>query len=249
MVPEEKLLVLCGDTSNLSVTYSTPTILDTDNYLYYISLDEFDVYNSIPNIKKSANTLKIKPGKDKPEQTISIEPGSYEVSQIYSAIITELVNKDIKNPDENFKFIPRTATSKLYIELKEGWNLSFDVNNSIAKILGFKRKDKFSGPKVCEPSSIVMINQIDSLIFYCNIVEPSYFNDTQVPLLYVHPIDVPPGYKMLLGAGKEPTFIKVNVNVLDKLRVWVEDKKGELIDFRGEVLTATLRLRRVLKNQ
>ena len=102
---------------------------------------------------------------------------------------------------------------------------------------------------MCEPSSIVMINQIDSLIFYCNIVEPSYFNDTQVPLLYVHPIDVPPGYKMLLGAGKEPTFIKVNVNVLDKLRVWVEDKKGELIDFRGEVLTATLRLRRVLKNQ
>ena len=248
MIREDILLVLSGETSDISESYTCPRSLDTENYQYYLSLDEFDVYNSIPNINKSRNSLKIKPGKDKTELTIVIEPGAYEITQIHSAIITELINHGIEKPDESFRFLPNTATSKLYIDIAKDWTLSFNVNNSIASILGFKKTDTFAGPKICVPDKIVMINTVDTLFFYCNIIEPSHVNDKQRPLLYVHPINVPPGYKMTPAAGKEPTFISTNANVLDYVRVWVLDRNDKYVDFRGEKLTITLKLRKTRKH-
>lgn len=245
----DSFITLTGNTSDLRLKYQEPQILDKSNYTYHIALETFDVFNSIPNVTEENNSIKIKPGKEKEEITISITPGAYEIDQIHSMIVADLTNLGIAKVADNFKFIPMISIKQVFIEIAKGWKISFNVKNSMATLLGFKKTDSFVGPKICKGEKSVMINTVDSLIFKSNIIAPSMYQGTREPILYIHPIDVATGFKLLRRSNRDTSYIPVSTDVLDNIRVWVEDKKGKPIDFRHEDIMVNLKLRSTRKRK
>ena len=243
------LITLSGTSNSISQIFDQPIILNDEHYTHRITLDEFTMYNSIPNITNENNSIKIKDENSHKEwATISIPIGAYEVDQIYEMIVTDLDNLKFKNVDKNFKFIPMISTKQVYIELGEGWSLSFDVDGTMAPVLGFDRKDKLIGPIIGKGKHPVMINTTDEIIFKSNIVAPSLIKGKDEPVLYIHPIDVPPGYKMIRGQSNDNSYMALSTNTLDNIKVWLEDEKGKPIDIRKEKLSVSLKLRSTERN-
>ena len=59
-------------------------------------------------------------------------------------------------------------------------NVSFDVPNSLANVLGFKRSIYSVGRHASEN----LVNIVNSILVHCNIIHSSYMRGTQDPVSY-----------------------------------------------------------------
>ena len=129
--------------------------------------------------------------------------------------------------------------------MAEDWAVNFNVQHSIAPLLGFELKI-IEGQGSHSSKNIAQIQVFNSLIFLTDITYPSVFNDKYVPYIYHHSKHTPPGYNIVVSPT-DITYKSLTTNILTQITVWVQNEFGQPVNFNSEILTVELKLIRKLK--
>jgi len=233
--------ILSGNTSSF-VTCHNSVILDAKKE-YEAALLSLDIYNSIPNITESKNNIfKYSTDNGTTWKTITLNTGAYELAAINDEIKRQL----IANGDDD-KAITLTAnvsrlTSIVIIE-NLSYKVDFGVPNSIGSILGFG--GVVIGHGYNESPNIVDIMQINSILVNIDIIMGSYVNGSPSPTIYSFYPNVAPGYKIVERPNPSLIYYPLSRHDISRMRVWLTDQNGNLIDTRGETITIRIYVREV----
>ena len=126
----------------------------------------------------------------------------------------------------------------MFMEIKQG-AINFDVENSIASLLGFRnavyKQGKFISQKIVDIMGFSTIN------IHCNMISGVKDNGNNTDILFTFTLTEPPGYLINII----PTNILYQ-NVTKDKKEYIEfhfkDEHGRPIDFNGDVLNFTLHL-------
>ena len=124
------------------------------------------------------------------------------------------------------------------MESKQG-ALSFDVENSIASLQGFRKvnykKGKYTSQKIVDIMGFSTIN------IHCSVISRVKDNGNNTDILYTFTLTEPPGYLINII----PTNIlyqNVTKDRIEYIEFHIKDEHGRPIDFNGDVLIFTLHL-------
>ena len=127
---------------------------------------------------------------------------------------------------------------KCIIEIKQG-ALSFDVENSIASLLGFRKilykPGKYTSQKFIGFTGFSAIN------IHCKVISEVKDSGNNTEILYTFTLTEPSGYLINI----KPTNIlyqSVTKDRMEYIEFHIKDKRGRPIDFNGDVLSFTLQL-------
>lgn len=222
-------LALSGNTSILSANYFPPIELDGE---YECCLVDFHTYNSIPNIDKDNNLFHIG------DTTFEIPVGSYEVEDIIDYITKTYKRHNNKNKSIEIKANNNTLQIEIFSSHDK---IFFDEVRSIGRLFGFDKG--ILEPDIKHKSNLpVNILRVNVIQIKTNITTGSYLNNSPAHNIHEFGINVSPGYK-IQEIPSNLIYMKVNVNEISHLKVWIVDQEDRLINFRGEEITLRLHLR------
>ena len=197
-----------------------------------LGLIRLSVYNSVFNVIRRNNQFiyDIKGETWSDIRILSIIPGAYELFEIAELIKEETNGNVIKESVKN--------TVKNLMEVKQG-AINFDIENSIAPLLGFRKivykKGKYTSQKIVDIMGFNTIN------IHCNVISGVKDNGNNTDILYTLTLTEPPGYLINIL----PTNIlyqNVTKDRIEYIEFHFKDEHGIPIDFNGNVLSFTLRL-------
>ena len=230
---------LKGIGSELSARFFPPIQLE-DYATYSMGSIDLETFNSIPNIE---------PGCDKfyyiiddatgKTQSITIPAGSYDIRDI-----EKFLHDELGSPD---KLKLRANANTLKSELKSKFKIDFSPPDSIARILGFSPPAKpgqfLEADKWHVSDKPVDILKVSVIRVECNIVTGSYINGEDAHIVHEFFPNVPPGVK-IIEVPSNVIYLPINTKSIDSLFVRLLDQNGQLINFRDEVVTLRLHLRK-----
>lgn len=229
------MFCLSGRGSHLNCDIFPPLELD-QKYKWEFGLIDFTTYNSIPNIEENVNnTLYF--GDD--DEEIKLPTGSYEIDDI-NKFITDYLEKNKRNSNIKISISPNNNTLRSEI-FSNVW-INFEKPNSLASVLGFD-KIKFEPNITHSSTSQVSIIRVDTIRIVCNIVSGSYNNGIENHVLHEFYPAVAPGYK-IIEIPKNVIYLPLNTIKIDNISIRLEDQNGALINFRDEIVTIRLHLRK-----
>ena len=233
--------ILSGNTSDF-VTCHDSVILDP-NKNYEVALLSLDTYNSIPNISVNKNNLFTYSIDDGVTwKTVALNTGAYELQAINNEIKRQIITNGDDESVFNLSANISRLTSIVTID-KPMYKVDFGVANSIGSVLGFNTI--VIGHGYNESTNIVNIMQINSILVNIDIVMGSYVNGSQSPTLYSFYPNVPPGYKIVERPSPSLVYYPLSRHDISRMRVWLTDQNGNLIDLRGETLTVRIHVREI----
>ena len=234
--------VVCkGHGSDLTINLPTPLHVENAS----IGLKNFSTYNTIANIEKDVNdSVRIRSPGSGEWKLFVLETGAWNLQTIKETLWSWIEHEwpHLTDVRDQFLITGNTATSKCIIQFKGDYGIDFDCKASICSLLGFKKSDKFEGRGRWTGSAMANISRSTQLIFCCNIVEGSWFNDTQMPILYNCVINVPTGFR-LHREVENISYKKVNTSTVQTIHIWALDEERRYIDLRDDLLVVTLSLR------
>ena len=195
-------------------------------------LIRLSVYNSVFNVNGNKNKFRFN-SLDRQvfsDTKLYITSGAYELSEIAEIIKEETEGNVIIEVDKN--------TMKCKMEIKQGV-LSFDVENSIGSLLGFRKVLYRAGTYTSQ--KIVDIMGFNNINIHCNIISGAKVNGKDTDILYTFKLTEPPGYLINII----PTNIlyqNVTKDRIEYIEFHIKDEHGRPIDFNGDVLSFTLHL-------
>lgn len=226
---ESLTLTLSGMDSILEASYFPPIELSPLKN-YTLGLVELLTFNSIPNIDVGNN--KFYAG----HEVITIPTGSYEIEDIEIYLQNALSSKNIF---VNLK--PNNNTLRSEIKCNE--SINFIPNDSIGRLLGFTQR--VLQANVLHKSDLpVAILKVNSLRIECNIKTGAYINEQRVHTIHEFFPVVPPGYK-IIEVPSHVIYLPIAVQSIDHLQLKLVDQDGELVNFRGEIITIRLHVKPV----
>ena len=191
-----------------------------------LGLIRLSVYNSVFNVNRRNNQFLYSYS----NINKAITPGAYELTDIAELIKKETDGNVIIELDKN--------TMKCLMEIKQG-TISFDVENSIASLLGFRKavfkKGKYTSQKIVDIMGFSTIN------FHCIVISGAKDNGKDTDILYTFNLTEPPGYLINII----PTNIlyqNVTKDRIEYIEFHIKDEHGRPIDFNGDVLGFTLHM-------
>lgn len=209
-----------------------PPLALNDGNRYEVGLLSFCAYFSVPNVDESNNKLHYSGSK-----ILELPTGSYELKDITSYIKSELLKEKI-----TFNVFANNNTLKVFIKCSV--DVDFSQPGSIGSLLGFNKKVlKASTPHYAD--SIVDIMKINTLDIQSNISSGSYINGVPSHSLHSFAPKVAPGFK-IIEAPHNIIYLPVDVTIVDHLCLKICDQDGKLVNFRGEVITIRLHIRKAL---
>lgn len=220
-------LTISGASSVLESEYFPPIELSSHKN-YVLGLIELLTFNSIPNIDKDHNKFYVG------EEVVSIPTGSYEIEDIESYLQSVLVTKNI---DISIK--PNNNTLRSNVKCNR--DINFKPEDSIGRILGFT-------PRVLEANVFhesnlpVAILKVNALRVECNITTGAYINGRKVHTIHEFFPIVPPGYK-IVEVPSNVIYLPIAVNTIDHIQLRIVDQDGDLVNFRGEIITIRLHIK------
>lgn len=219
-------LTLSGNKSTLTTEYFPPIVLDSN---YVCGLVDFQTYNSIPNVDVMNNLFHL--GND----VIKLPIGSYEIEDINNFIQEGLLEK---NNTASVKIRANNNTLKCEIYCSE--DIDFSHPNSIGSLLGFSNR-KLVANQMHESDLYVDINRVNTVRVECNLIDGTFINNQSAHILHQFSIKVSPGYK-IIEVPKNVIYLPVNVKKISSITINLLDQDGNLINFRGELITIRLHL-------
>ena len=156
--------------STEQINFSEPILKTTNSGLFRLS-----VYKSVFNVNRRKNQLLYDTqGEAWLESLIlAVEPSAYELIKIIELIKEETDGNVIKEPDKN--------TMKGIMEIKLV-SLNFDIENSIAPLLGFRKivfeQGKYTSQKIIDIMGFSTIN------IHCNVISGVKDNGNSTDILY-----------------------------------------------------------------
>ncbi|CAH1106673.1 unnamed protein product [Psylliodes chrysocephalus] len=160
------------------------------------------------------------------------------------------IKRDISNKQEGEEegeyetvLLLKTNHNTLKCEIKSNKTIHFEKPKSIASLLGFEKK-KLSAFQTHESKYPININKVNSICIDCNIVRNSYNNNKSVHTVHMFFPRVPPGYK-IIQVPTNVIYLPINTKYIDEIVIKIVDQDGNLINFKQEVVTVRLHLRKV----
>ena len=231
--------ILSGNTSDFITVHDNLQLDPNKNY--EVALLSLDTYNSIPNIIENKNNiLNYSVDDGLTWKTIALSTGAYELQGVNNEVKRQLI---VNGDDESAINITANISRLTAIVNIEDphYKVDFGVENSIGSILGFKKT--VIGFGYNESSSIVNIMPVNSILVNIDIIMGSYVNGFQSPTLYCFHPNVSPGYKIVERPNPTLIYYPLSRHDISRMRVWLTDQNGELIDFRNETITIRIHLR------
>ena len=197
-----------------------------------LGLIRLSVYNSVFNVNRRNNQFiyDIKGETWSDTRILAIKPGAYEFFEIAELIKAETNGNVIIESDKN--------TTKSLMEVKQG-AINFDIENSIAPLLGFRKmvyeQGKYTSQKIVDIMGFSTIN------IHCNVISGVKDNGNNTDILYTFTVTEPPGYLINII----PTNIlyqNITKDRIEYIEFHIKDEHGRPIDFNGDVLSFTLHL-------
>ena len=112
-------------------------------------------------------------------------------------------------------------------------------------MLGFIEPKALDANKTHWSDAPVNIINVNTIKIRCNIVQGSYQNGENDHTLHSFYPTVEPGFK-IVETPSNVIYLPINVQRIDNITLSVVDQNGETVNFRGEVITARLHLKRML---
>ena len=161
---------------------------------------------------------------------LAIIPGACELFEIAELIKEETNGNVIIESDKN--------TMKSLMEVKQG-AINFDIENSIASLLGFNKIVYEQGKNTSQ--KIVDIMGFSTINIHCNVISGVKDNGNNTGILYTFTLTEPPDYLINII----PTNIlyqNVTKDRIEYIEFHIKNEHGRPIDFNGDVLSFTLHL-------
>ena len=235
-------IILSSDKSNFNTRFNPKLELDEEK-VYEIALVNLETYYSFPNIDETNNVFVYSPDNGNSWVKIKIPEGSYELDDINNAIQHEMEKRghyDEINEDYYINISPNTNTLKSILILEKGYQVDFDHQNSLAKVLGFTGTKYMEG--FHESENVVDILRINSILVNVDIISGNYVNGTTKSTLYSFFPDVSPGYK-IIESPVNLVYLPITLNTIDSLSVMITDQDNNLLNLRDEKLTIRFHIR------
>lgn len=218
------MFCLNGIGSNVSCEVFPP--FDISDGIWEIGLVDLSTYNSIPNIEKGIND-KFYYGES---GEVTIPEGSYEI---------ENLEEELKR---HVKLRLTANNNTLKAEMKCEEDVHFEKDNTIAPLLGFEKKI-YPKHKLHVSSNNINIIKVNTIRVECNIVRGSFQNGLEGHTIHEFYPTVEPGYKILV-IPNPIIYLPVNVRSVSNISVQLKDQNGDLINFRNEVISLRLHIRK-----
>ena len=235
-------IILSSDKTNFNTRFNPKLELD-EKKKYEIALVNLETYYSFPNIDETNNTFVYSPDNGNSWEKIKIPEGSYEIDDINNAIQHEMEKRthyDDINEDYYINIAPNTNTLKSVLILEKGYQVDFNHQNSLAKVLGFTGAKYTEG--FHESENVVDILRINSILVNIDIISGSYVNGTTKSTIYSFFPDVSPGYK-IIESPVNLVYLPITLNTIDSLNVMITDQDYHLLNLRNEKLTIRFHIR------
>lgn len=231
-----KSIILSSTKSELIANVYPPIILEPNGY-HELAMVSLDMYHSIPNIDNN-NCLFYYEYKSE-EFIITIPVGSYEIDAINNYIQKKLIEFGHENI---FEIHANANTLKCILTIIDAdVKINFEKENTMRDMLGFNY-NIYSGVGEHEGTNIVNIVSVNSILVNCSIIEGSFLNSVQKPILYSFFPNVPPGYK-IVEKPNSVVYLPVTMPAVNAIAVWLTDQNGNLLNIRDETVTISLVLR------
>ena len=235
-------IILSNDKTNFGTRFNPKLELD-EKKKYEIALVNLETYYSFPNIDETNNIFVYSPDNGNSWEKIKIPEGSYEIDDINNAIQHEMEKRthyDEINEDYYINIAPNTNTLKSVLILEKGYQVDFNHQNSLAKVLGFTGTKYTEG--FHESENVVDILRINSILVNIDIISGSYVNGTTKSTIYSFFPDVSPGYK-IIESPVNLVYLPITLNTIDSLNVMITDQDDHLLNLRNEKLTIRFHIR------
>ena len=231
-------IILSNDKSN----FNPKLELDREK-VYEIALVNLETYYSFPNIDETNNIFVYSPDNGNSWVKIKIPEGSYEIDDINNTIQHEMEKRghyDEINEDYYINIAPNTNTLKSVLILEKDYQVDFNHQNSLAKVLGFTGAKCTEG--LHESENVVDILRINSILVNIDIISGSYVNGTTKNTVYSFFPDVSPGYK-IIESPVNLVYLPITLDTIDSLNVTITDQDYHLLNLRNEKLTIRFHIR------
>ena len=235
-------IILSSDKTNFNTRFNPKLELD-EKKKYEIALVNLETYYSFPNIDETNNTFVYSPDNGNSWEKIKIPEGRYEIDDINNAIQHEMEKRthyDEINEDYYINIAPNTNTLKSVLILEKGYQVDFNHQNSLAKVLGFTGTKYTEG--FHESENVVDILRINSILVNIDIISGSYVNGTTKSTIYSFFPDVSPGYK-IIESPVNLVYLPITLDTIDSLNVTITDQDYHLLNLRNEKLTIRFHIR------
>lgn len=224
-------ITLNGNSSELSCDIFPPIEVDNTARICLLSLQ---TNNSIPNIEPGCNAIGFRNFIGQNENVI-IPTGSYELEDLESVI-----NKFMPNYVTHFKLKANSNTLKCMISCSH--EIDFSVENSVAKLLGFRNVVYTTGV-THESENTVNIMKVNCIKVECNLIVGSFCDGAPSQTIHELYPTVPAGYK-IVEVPRHPVFYRLNTTSISKVNIVLKDQNDFLINLRGEPITIRLQITR-----
>ena len=141
------------------------------------------------------------------------------------------------NEDYYINISANSNTLKSVLILEEDYQVDFNHQNSLAKVLGCTGTKYTKG--FHESENVV---NISSILVNIDIISGSYVNGTTKNTIYSFFPKVSPGYKII----KSPVnlvYLPITLDTIDILKVSITDQGDHLLNLRNEKLTIRFHIR------
>ena len=235
-------IIVSDNESSFNTRFKPKLELDRDK-VYEIALVNLETYYLFPNIDETNNVFVYCPDNGNLWVKIKIPEGSYEIDNINNTIQHEMEKRghyDPINEDYYINISANSNTLKSVLILEEDYQVDFNNQNSIAKVLGFTGTKYTEG--FHESENVVNILCINSILVNIDIVSGSYVNGTTKNAIYSFFPKVSPGYR-IIESPVNIVYLPLTMDTIDSLNVSITDQDDHLLNLRSEKLTIRFHIR------
>ena len=177
-------IIVSNNESNFNTRFNPKLELDGDK-VYEIALVNLETYYSFPNIDETNNVFVYSPDNGNSWVKIKIPVGSYEIGDINNTIQHEMEKRghyDSINEDYYINISANSNTLRSVLILEKDYQVDFNNQNSLAKVLGFTGTKYTEG--FHESENVVNILRINSILVNIDIIARNYVNGTTKNTIY-----------------------------------------------------------------
>ena len=177
-------IIVSGNESKFT-TRLNPSLQPGRGKEYEIALVNLETYYSFPNIDETNNVFVYSLDNGNSWMKIKIPEGSYEIDDINNTIQHEMEkigHHDPINEDYCINISANSNTLKSVLIMEKDYQVDFNHQNSLAKVLGFTGAKYTEG--FHEWENVVNILIINSILVNIDIISESYVNGTTKNTIY-----------------------------------------------------------------
>ena len=235
-------VIVSGNQSSFNTLFNPKIELDR-NKVYEIALVNLETYYSFPNIDETNNIFVYSHDQGVTWTKIKIPTGSYEIDDLNNTIRFEMEKRghyDEVNNDPYISISANSNTLKSILIIGQGYQVDFNQQNNLSKVLGFTGKKYMEG--FHESENPVNILSINSILVNIDIIAGSYVNGKTKNTIYSFFPDVSPGFK-IIESPVNLVYLPLLVDTIQNLNLSITDQDDNLLNLRDEKLTARFHIR------